>query len=409
LAPRAELKAAPRVGGKMLIKERTERAEKRQRELRRRRRCAVAAGVLVLVCSWALSTPARAGDALWYVSLETYQDYVGGTPTDLGLIMGVRPGAVDDHDLFDWPKPLPPLPPYVYSCWYRTGWLPELTFGGEWRDLLDPYETQTWVDLRLEASSTGTLVLTWTNLLSDSGPPRDYVITLYDEGTTPDPSGGIAYDLFAPYPRFLELPLAAGETRYFHIKVRHDDAPYRTFLLEGNCWHMISIPGNPVNPWPEVVFYPTNINMTLFRYDHEQQGYVSYEVNRPSPFGQVVASDGYWIWLFEDAVIDYPALSTTGPVTLYFPTSGWYLMGSPHLGDVPLQFCEVYHEDMGPYPWEMVANVWFQDPLIYYSCACQCYLLCSVYPQGDSHYLEGLRGYWFYTFVDDVTLEIPPP
>ena len=364
----------------------------------------------MLIVSCALSTPARAGDATWYLSFEAYQDYVGGTPTDLGLIMGVRPGAVDDYDLFDSPKPPPPPgAPYVYSCWHRTGWLPELTFGREWRDLLDPYETQTWPDLRVKASSAGTLALTWTNLLADSGPPRDYVITLFDEGTTPNPSGGVAYDLFAPYPRFLELPLAAGQTRYFHIEVRHEDAPDRPFLLDGNCWHMITVPGYPVNPWPEVVFYPTNVNMTLFRYDHEAQGYVSYETNRPSLFDSMVPGDGYWIWLFEDTVINYPAYSTTGPATLYFPTRGWYLIGSPHFGDVPLAFCQLYHAGWGPYPWEMVRNVWVQDPLFYYSCARQGYLLCSTFEQADDQYLRQFYGYWLQVFEDDVTLEIPAP
>ena len=56
----------------------------------------------------ALSVPARAGDPLWYMNFETYLDHVGGLPTDLSLIMGVRADALDDYDLFDWPKPLPP-------------------------------------------------------------------------------------------------------------------------------------------------------------------------------------------------------------------------------------------------------------------------------------------------------------
>jgi hypothetical protein len=384
--------------------------ERRQRGPRRRPSGACVAALVALAAVCVPSAMARASDTSWYINFQTYVGYLGGVPTDLSLIMGVRPGALDGYEAFDWPKPPPPPgPPYVYSCWYRAGWLPTPTFGGDWREAFDPYESQTWANLRLRASSPGDLILVWTNLLSDWGPPRDYVVTLYDEGTSPNPTGGIAYDLFAPYPRFLDLPVAAGQTRYLHVKVRHQDAPDHQFLLEGNCWHMITVPGYPVNPWPEVVFYPTNINMTLFRYDHQIEGYVSYEVNRPSPFGQIVTGDGYWIWLFEDILVDYPAYATTGPVTLYFPTSGWYMIGSPHFGDVPLTSCQVYHATEGPVPWEDAANVWLQDPLIYYSCPRSSYLLCSMYPQGDDHELREFQGYWLYTFVDDVTLEIPPP
>jgi hypothetical protein len=383
----------------------TNLTENRQRPLAR----ALVAAALCVVFGWAACSQARASDASWYINFETYHDYVGGTPTDLCLVMGTRPGALDDHDLFDWPKPLPPPgPPYVYSSWYRTGWLPETTFGGDWQEVIEPYQTKTWRDLRLKASSDGSVALTWANLLSESGPPRDYVVTLYDEGTSPDPSGGIPYDLFAPYPRYLTLPLAAGETRYLRVTARHQDAPYRPFLLQGNCWHMITVPGYPVNPWPEVVFYPTDVNMRLFRYDHEMQGYISYEAHRPSPFGQIASADGYWIWLFEDALIEYPAYATSGPVNLYFPTSGWYLIGSPHFGDVWIEFCYVHH-DGHRYPWTWAANVFLQDPLIYYSCPLQQYLSCGMYPQADDHYLRQFHGYWLYTFVDDVTLEIPPP
>jgi hypothetical protein len=96
-------------------------------------------------------------------------------------------------------------------------------------------------------------------------------------------------------------------------------------------------------------------------------------------------------------------------VTLYFPTSGWYMMGSPHFGDVLLSDCMVYHEGVGPATWVEAANVWIQDPLVYYSCPGLRYLLCSQFEQGDDCYLREFRGYWLYTFVDDVTLEIPPP
>ena len=82
--------------------------ERRQRGLRRLLYCAIIIA-FALVCCWVLSVHARGDDTSWYINFETYGDSYGGLPTDLILIMGVRPSALDGYDLFDWPKPQPPL------------------------------------------------------------------------------------------------------------------------------------------------------------------------------------------------------------------------------------------------------------------------------------------------------------
>ena len=60
------------------------------------------------------------------------------------------------------------------------------------------------------------------------------------------------------------------------------------------------------------------------------------------------------------------------------------------------------HDGLGPDPFELRANEWVQDPLIYYDGTG--YKNCGLHPQNTDDHLRAFGGYWVYTFVDDVTM-----
>ena len=63
----------------------------------------------------------------------------------------------------------------------------------------------------------------------------------------------------------------------------------------------------------------------------------------------------------------------------------------------------------GPSPFSEIANLWVQDPLFGYSCDLGRYTYTGLLGTDEDDHLRAFRGYWLYTFVDDVRLEIPPP
>jgi hypothetical protein len=69
----------------------------------------------------------------------------------------------------------------------------------------------------------------------------------------------------------------------------------------------------------------------------------------------------------------------------------------------------VRHAADPPLPFADAANVLIQDPLAWYDPGMRTYVSCGALPTDAGHYLRAFRGYWLYTFVDDVTLEIPAP
>ncbi|KPJ63591.1 hypothetical protein AMK68_03635 [candidate division KD3-62 bacterium DG_56] len=189
--------------------------------------------------------------------------------------------------------------------------------------------------------------------------------------------------------------------------------------LEGHCWHMITLPCYPIDPDPYQVFdelrepnQPLDLlSGSLHRYDHDRQKYVTYYSFAPAEFGSIRPGDGYWLWLNEDTTICYEAWCTGEPEQLTFPTHGWYLVGSPQPTDTHIDDTRWYQGLDGPYPFSVIYDLWVQDPLVGYHCLPlpSGYDYTGLKGTDQDDHLRQFRGYWLYTFVDDVTLEIPPP
>jgi PKD repeat protein len=201
------------------------------------------------------------------------------------------------------------------------------------------------------------------------------------------------------------------------IQVR-PSGPQQCFTLQGNCWHMITLPCYAINPDPWEVFdelRPPNqpldlLSGNLHRFNRNPDKYVTYWHSAPSEFGPITPGTGYWLWLFEDVTICYDAECTGLPERVQFPYTGWYMVGSPQPTDTFIDDTLWYQGGVGPLPFSAIMNVWVQDPLVGYRCQPPPtgYYTMGLLPIDEDHYLRAFQGYWMYAFEPDLIMEVPP-
>ncbi|KPJ64827.1 hypothetical protein AMK68_00450 [candidate division KD3-62 bacterium DG_56] len=172
-------------------------------------------------------------------------------------------------------------------------------------------------------------------------------------------------------------------------------------------WHMISLPLEPVDPDPEVVFAGLPISGNLHRYDHDKLGYVTYYDFAPSPFGDMAVGEGYWFCCLDPAgcQIQYQAYNDRQESMVELPTSGWYMIGGNAIHNHFEGLAVTTDTDASLFP--EAANVWVQDPFFGYDNLAGGYFTAGVLPTDDDHYLRPWNGYWAYAFVGDLALVVP--
>ncbi|KPJ63465.1 hypothetical protein AMK68_03915, partial [candidate division KD3-62 bacterium DG_56] len=132
----------------------------------------------------------------------------------------MRPECTDGFDyLYD--EMAPPLPPgeWVDLTWRRASWDPWERFLSDWRSEIASEEEKTWPTLVVESSDAGLIYLVWW---IDGGTwhvPPNYEFTLYDEGTTPNPTGGTPIAMTAPTGQYTFSHSGGTQRRYFHVTV----------------------------------------------------------------------------------------------------------------------------------------------------------------------------------------------
>jgi parallel beta-helix repeat protein len=214
---------------------------------------------------------------------------------------------------------------------------------------------------------------------------------------------------------------ADGEPRSGRIDIGADqwaESPFR-FSLRGGWWHLITIPCSPLDPDPWELFdelrpphQPTDLlSGCLYRYDAAAKGYVMYRHEAPEEFGPITPGAGYWLWLYDDATIAYEVECSGEPQSVHFAAAGWHLAGCPRAGNSYLGDTGWRDSTAGPHPFGVVTQpgdpLWLQDPLYGWSPSDGGYLACGLREDEDDH-LRAFKGYWLYTYVDDVTMEPPP-
>jgi hypothetical protein len=185
-------------------------------------------------------------------------------------------------------------------------------------------------------------------------------------------------------------------------------------------WHMIAFPNQPANgdPWQllDELRPPTQtldlLTGALHRYDPYAQGYNTYTHSSPTPFGVIQPGAGYWLYLPEATTISYDTHRLVEPYCISMPKAGWYLIGDPFDGPVPLADCWLIRPandaTIESKTMPEAANVWIQIPFVYYDNAASSYRYLGLSGYDDTQ-LRPWTAYWVNTFVGNLQLVIPPP
>jgi PKD repeat protein len=174
-------------------------------------------------------------------------------------------------------------------------------------------------------------------------------------------------------------------------------------------WNMISI---PCEPWTDdfaLLFGdPTLVNGLLYRYNHTAGSYDGAYDDLINAF-PTERGRGYWLWAWSDYSISFLACCST-PFDIDCPTSGWYMIGYPHATAATAMSSLQVDAGGG---WrtftDAVTNppILCQDPLFWYNPSKMGYDNVGIRPWDNLFSMELGKGYWFLTFVDNVTLRVP--
>lgn len=181
----------------------------------------IAATIACLLSLSVIVIPGQAHESQWAVNLRL--DGPAPRLSDPTTYLGVRDGATDGYDLaIDTLNPNAPPPggDHVDLYFHRPGWPRQSDWAQDWRSVLDADTSKNWSDIRATSTLAGQHVLSWVLGAGsfDWEPPAHYSFLLYDEGESPDPTGGTPYDMRAQ--SSLTFYHAAGDSvRYFHITV----------------------------------------------------------------------------------------------------------------------------------------------------------------------------------------------
>jgi len=177
-------------------------------------------------------------------------------------------------------------------------------------------------------------------------------------------------------------------------------------------WHLISLPYEPQDPDPEVVFAGIPIDHALFRYATDTKSYVTYTTGDPGgTFGPADAHLGYWLHLTEPTVISYDAIRRDTPQYIDLPWAGWTLVGHPRDTVTAFDAMRIRNETTGSTYTLVVARAvdWISLPLYTYDPAVGGYLSVSSEPWRHASEFQPWSGYWIATNRDDLAMVVPAP
>ena len=180
-------------------------------------------------------------------------------------------------------------------------------------------------------------------------------------------------------------------------------------------WHLISLPGQPVDDDPATVFAGLPITDRLWRYDAALRSYVAYWDLNPAEFGVVQRGEGYWLYIDDpSAYVSYQAYAQAGTVSQPFPQAGWQMIGLPQPEVTPLAACSITHlmlDVTATYTDAALSLHWVQEVIYGWDPDTQGYWEVGLSGPliNDDYRMLPWRGYWFKTAIPNLALNVPPP
>lgn len=173
-------------------------------------------------------------------------------------------------------------------------------------------------------------------------------------------------------------------------------------------WNLISLPNDPIDPDPAVVFNGIEIDNNLSRWDPMTTSFVTYDPWAPSNFGECKVGEGYYLFADGMKTFTYQAYSNNASSRdVVLPKAGWTLIGHP------LPQGKLWANTQVTYQGQTVSlatardNGWINSVgwwLDSTSQSLQTVGLPDDFP--TSEYLWAWYGYWIQSYRDNITLTI---
>ncbi len=293
-------------------------------------------------------------------------------------------------DLFSQPAPIPDMP-----------WKDQPTTGiifGTITDVAEPNHPiyRNWiykasVTIRGPVERTTRTDATGTYAFLDL-PPGIYRVAISKEGYGPKAFGG--------------LELSAGD-------VLRKDAAIESGMLTSPPgmvtagWNLLSLPAQPADPNPLVVFQGIDIDGTLYRRDGATQNLIIYSQYSPSDFGDVSIDDGYWLWTPVPSTISYEPADVAPQTerTIALPRAGWYIIGCPFMGPKDWNMVTV-SQGLYTRPISTARNLGWLNTICYWwdNNGSNIMTLGLDDDYADTTLLQPWKGYWLHTGIDNLSI-----
>jgi PKD repeat protein len=255
------------------------------------------------------------------------------------------------------------------------------------------------------------LTVQFTDL--SSGTPTSWSWSFGDGGASTQQNPSHIYQTAGSYTVSLTASSAGGSnTRTVASYVAAAGTVTVSLPLTMAGWYLISLPGTPTDPDPAAVFdelTPAQLNGSLHRYV-TGVGYQTWWQFDPGAFGgPLQPGEGYWLYVYSPVAITYSAYCTFTQQEVWFAQQGWHLAGSPQLADVAVAGCTVHQGSGSALAFGSQTSLWIDDPLYRWNTPVAGYGTCGADPADADSTLRTRAGYWLYTYLDDVTLQVPAP
>ncbi|MDI6828532.1 MAG: PQQ-binding-like beta-propeller repeat protein [Armatimonadota bacterium] len=184
-------------------------------------------------------------------------------------------------------------------------------------------------------------------------------------------------------------------------------------------WNLISIPIEPANPNPLVVFRNVDIDGKLYRWDNESTSFIPYDLWDVETFGIISPDEGYWF--YTDMPVTIKCAGTQPSADRYIKLAQkssapiqWNIIGYPFSIAQEISNCRVHNPNASDPKIrvfvEAVASGWLSGTFWWWDSASgslRTVGLSDEWP--DTTQLEPWRGYWVQTFTNGLDLIIPKP
>ena len=183
-------------------------------------------------------------------------------------------------------------------------------------------------------------------------------------------------------------------------------------------WNFISLPIDPANTTPAVVFRGLDIDGKLFRFDNSTQSMSLFDGLSQEAFGQMSIDEGYWLYMTAPGQIRFNGYPLTEdrhiklPPALGFPDQAWSIIGYPFQTAQPLANCSVFNPNASEPKTRSIAEArnlgWVSSTLYVFDSPTQS--MIDVGLPEDYATLTDLmpwHGYWFMSNLNELELIIP--